>query len=326
MMMQGGPKGGPPPGMMMIQEGPGGLPDDIPIDVLKQLFPPGQVIIEEDDGPRPPRKGRPPPGVDSVIEDLMREMDESQQQAMEMIPRADSDDSVVYEGTACSKEIKAHCRDAKSQLHCLGKYNAEISDGRRADIGHSLPFLCSDAIDNFCDVLMGGILSCLNNQINNLQGSCKDAVVATKKVIQKVKSKKSPKAVPKPKVSLSSHEANLDAKLSGMAGGGHVKAKAPPPPPPPLVPHLQEKLLDHDIQTSRGKKEQDSSQASPPFMAVFCPLCVLLFGAYVVQRSSSMTANTMAFKNAEANDARQPLRTNSGMELLNPGGRYDLNI
>merc|ERR1719424_54247 len=107
--------------------------------------------------------------------------------------------------TSCSKEIKAHCKDAKSQLHCLGKYPSEISDGCRADIGHAVPFLCSDAIDHYCDVLMGGILSCLGNQLNSLEGPCKDAVVATKKIVQKVNSQKTPSAAPK-KASLSAHE------------------------------------------------------------------------------------------------------------------------
>merc|ERR1719335_1237906 len=113
--------------------------------------------------------------------------------------------------SSCSKEIKAHCKDARSQLHCLGKYNADISDGCRADIGKAVPFLCSNEIDQYCDVLMGGILSCLGNQMKNLQGPCKDAVVATKKAIQKVNAKKPSQPAPKSKASLSAREAHLDA-------------------------------------------------------------------------------------------------------------------
>merc|ERR1719409_960881 len=108
--------------------------------------------------------------------------------------------------SSCSKEIKAHCKDAKSQLHCLGKHNADISDQCRADVGKAVPFLCSDAIDQYCDVLMGGILSCLGNQLSNLQGPCKDAVSATKKMIQKVNSKKAIPPAPKAKASLSVRE------------------------------------------------------------------------------------------------------------------------
>jgi hypothetical protein len=322
----------PPPEMMMMQEGPGprGGPEDIPPEMLKQLFPPG-VIIEEDDGPGPPRGGRPPPGADAVIQDLMNEMDEA---LVQQVNQQATENNLP---SSCSKEVKAHCKDAKSKLHCLGKYNADISDGCRADVGKSVPFLCSEAIDNFCDVLMGGILSCLGNQMNNLQGPCKDAVLATKKIIQKVNSKKASQAAPKAKASLSVREANLDAKLIGLSAASPAKAK-----PPSVMPHLQEKLMDHDIRTAHGKN-QESSQASPPFLAWFVPLCILLVGAFLAHRSSSLTANTMIFKNAantmtfkndpkttfshEAPETFRPSRTPSGMELLNPahpGGRFDL--
>merc|ERR1719313_1499891 len=136
------------------------------------------------------------------------------------------------QGSGCSKEIKAHCKDAQSQLHCLGKYPAEISAGCKADVGKSVPFLCSEAIDEYCDVLMGGILPCLSNQIKNLQGPCKDAVWATKKVSKQVNSQKSPTlapaasktaAAPKVKASLSAREAHLDAKLIGLSQTSNKK-------------------------------------------------------------------------------------------------------
>jgi len=291
--------------------GPGG----IPVEMLNQLFPPGQVIIEEDDGPGP-AGGRPPPGADAVIQDLMREMDEAMQ--AQIAPLAEQAAENNLPGS-CSKEIKAHCRDAKSQLHCLGKYPNDISDKCRGDVGKSVPFLCSEAIDNYCDVLMGGILSCLGNQLKNLQGPCKDAVVATKKVIQKVNSKKAIPPAPKAKASLSVREANLDAKLIGLSSTSPAKAK-----PPAVVPHLQEKLLDHDIRTAHAKKPEP--QSTPPFLAWFTPLCILLFGAFVVQRSSSVTANTTTFTSSRSDETFKPLRTKSGMEMLSPGSRFDLDI
>lgn len=326
----------PPPEMMMMDEGPGprGGPEQvegIPVDMLRQLFPPGQVVIEEDDGPVP-RGERPPPGADAMIKDLMQEMDQEMMQ--QMVPMAQQAAEERLPGS-CSKEIKAHCRDAQSQLHCLGKYPAEISDGCRADIGKSVPFLCSEAIDEYCDVLMGGILPCLSNQIKNLQGPCKDAVLATKKVIKQVNSKRpttlapaAPKtpAAPKVKASLSAREAHLDAKLIGLS---QTNAKAKPPP---VVPHLQEKLLDHEMH-SKNQESPQSSQASPPFMAWFAPLCILLVGAFVAHRSSMFAVNTKTFLDDPARmnqeKTRTPLRTTSGMELLNPahpGGRFDLDI
>lgn len=309
----------PPPGMIMMQDGPGpgdmGGPGGIPVEMLNQLFPPGQVIIEEDDGPGPAGR-RPPPGADAVIQDLMREMDEAMQ--AQIAPLAEQAAENNLPGS-CSKEIKAHCRDAKSQLHCLGKYPNDISDKCRADVGKSVPFLCSEAIDNYCDVLMGGILSCLGNQLKNLQGPCKDAVVATKKVIQKVNSKKAIPPAPKAKASLSVREANLDAKLIGLSSTSPAKAK-----PPAVVPHLQEKLLDHDIRTAHAKKPEQ--QSTPPFLAWFTPLCILLFGAFVVQRSSSVTLNTTTFTSSRSDETFKPLRTKSGMEMLSPGSRFDLDI
>merc|ERR1719463_767834 len=113
--------------MMMGPGGPVGVeaggPDGIPIEALQQLFPPGQMIVEEDDGPGPPRKM--PSGEDAIIQDLMREMDQAMvQQVMPMAERSAEENLP----SSCSKEIKANCRDAKSQLHCLGKHNADISD------------------------------------------------------------------------------------------------------------------------------------------------------------------------------------------------------
>lgn len=305
----------PPPEMLMMGGGgPRGGPDEIPVEALRELFPPGQMIIEEDDGPGPPPGDRPPPGADAIIGDLMREMDQAMvEQVMPMAEQAAENNLP----TSCSKEIKAHCRDAKSQLHCLGKYSADISDGCRADIGKSVPFLCSDAIDKYCDVLMGGILSCLDNQQSNLQGPCKDAVVATKKIIQKVNSKKPSQPAPKLKASLSAREAHLDAKLIGLSPASNAKAK-----PPPVMPHLQEKLLDHDMRPT----ESPTSHASPPFFAWFLPLIVVGAGAFAIHSQIVQVKPTTGPTILKKDPSERPLRTTSGMELLNPGGCFDHDI
>jgi hypothetical protein len=305
-----------PPGMIMMGDGPRGGPEEIPIEALKQLFPPGQMIIEEDDGPGPPHKT--PTGEDAIVQELMKEMDQAMvEQVMPMAERAAEENLP----STCSKEIKTHCKDAKSQLHCLGKHNADISDQCRADIGKAVPFLCSDAIDQFCDVLMGGILSCLGNQMKNLEGSCKDAVVATKKMIQKVNSQKPKTVNPKAKPSSSAREAHLDAKLIGLQSSSKPAAKAPPPPPPAIVPHLQEKLLDHDMRPT----QHSESQASPPFFAWFVPLCILSAGALAVHKYMPNTP-MHSYGQEKETLCQRPIKTSSGMELLTPGGRYDLEI
>jgi len=310
----------PPPEMMMMGDGPKeSMDDDMRMQqaMMKQLFPPGQMIIEEDDGPGPPRKS--PSGQDAIIQDLMREMDQAMvQQVMPMAERSAEENLP----SSCSKEIKANCRDAKSQLHCLGKHNADISDQCRADVGKAVPFLCSDAIDQYCDVLTGGILSCLGNQLSNLQGPCKDAVVATKKIIQKVNAQKPAQAAPKAKASMSAREAHLDAKLIGLSSSS-TKAK-----PPPVHPELHEKLLDHDMRPT----QQSESQASPPFFAWFVPLCIISAGAFAVHSSYSSYSSTPVIARSGEKETlcQRPMRTTSGMELLNPAnpgmGRYDLEI
>merc|ERR1719424_1825592 len=140
----------------------------IPVSRLQDLFPPGQMIIEEDDGPMPrggsrdgPRGEIPP---DAIIQDMMREMDQAFQD--DVLPQARN---VAGAPDSCARELKAHCRGAPSQLHCLGKYASDISDKCRADVGKSVPFLCSDAIDRYCDVMTGGILTCLTGRLDRLE-------------------------------------------------------------------------------------------------------------------------------------------------------------
>merc|ERR1719389_1543595 len=108
----------------------------------------------------------------------MREMsDEFQQQLLPMAQQAAADNNLP---NSCSRELKAYCKGAKSRLHCLGKHSQDISDTCRADVGKSVPFLCSESIDRFCDVLVGGILTCLAKHVKDLPGSCRDAVTTTK--------------------------------------------------------------------------------------------------------------------------------------------------
>merc|ERR1719321_1868884 len=121
---------------------------------------------------------------------------------------------------SCQKEVRSYCKGAPSQLHCLGKHASDISEGCRADIGKSVPFVCSDAIDRWCDIITGGILPCLAAKLPELDPPCKDSVVLTRKVVAKVNARKatgtgskgSAKNSQRPK----DREAALDAKLQNL--------------------------------------------------------------------------------------------------------------
>lgn len=92
---------------------------------------------------------------------------------------------------ACSKDAsKAACNGTRSQLHCLGQHPDQISEECRKEVGKSVPFRCSSAIDELCNVLERGILPCLADHLDHLSPSCRDAVVATHSVIAKVNMQK----------------------------------------------------------------------------------------------------------------------------------------
>lgn len=300
---------GPPPQIMMDGP-PGGIPDDmrssIPLSALKGLFPPGQMIVEEDDGAPP----------DAIMEDLMREMsDEFQQQLLPIAQQAAADDNLP---NSCSSELKTFCRGAKSRLHCLGKHSNDISDTCRTDVGKSVPFLCSGPIDAFCDVLMGGILSCLANHLTELDGPCRDSVQATKHIINKVKTQKAsltdPKTgqkksvSPKPKTSLSQREANLDAKLIGLSDDSAIKKHEEVSPPGSLAAHV---LGHHEDASPFHRRNAKHTQSSPPFLAVFVPFFLLTGGAALILHFRPV----IAAKLMQMGDAK-PLT--AGTELTSP--------
>eukprot|EP00435_Cladocopium_sp_Y103_P016621 s2899_g4.t1 len=152
---------------------------------------------------------------------------------------------------SCQKDAVAHCSTARSQVHCLGQHRADISEDCRRDLGKSVPFVCSAAIDQHCDVLHVGILDCLQKYQEELSGDCKDAFLATSKVIQSLNSAVQgpkpataataanlpPLATPlpsqpaqallgsKPSGALADRERNLDSQLAKLAG---VKLKEAP--------------------------------------------------------------------------------------------------
>jgi len=236
--------GGPPPGFTeeIVMEGPGdaqvmtfggGPPfakkqdrrSSLPAGMVRDLFPPmfggGPMIVEEgSDSNQPPQMfGQPDP----IMMDIMQDLDRSF--ASEMLPAIQKASSGERDPASCRGDIANKCQGAKSHLHCLGINHESISEACRKEVGQSVPFRCSEAIDRYCDMLQTGILSCLYDRMSDLSGGCRDSVLATKHVINKVNTQKTSLTdrstgatkVNTPVVaSPSEKEAKLDAKL-GLA-------------------------------------------------------------------------------------------------------------
>lgn len=170
---------------------------------------------------------KPSLGPDALIADMLQDLDRSfAQQMMPAIKNA-----AGQEFGACTEDVKKSCAGAKSHLHCLGMNHETISEACRTEVGKSVPFTCSTSIDRFCDVLQKGILSCLYDHMQDLDGACRDAVLATQHVINNAKSQQASPAQPPlgiTKASTPDKEAHLDAKL-GLASipdkEAHLDAK-----------------------------------------------------------------------------------------------------
>jgi len=181
MMMSGG--GGGPPPMMFLEEdpammmGPFGPKSSMPVDQFHGLFP-GPLMF---DGGRPGEVasmqfGGPDPLVMDMMDDFGMDFQEH------LLPAMHGGSSAP---TSCNNDLQKHCSTARSQVHCLGQHKEDISASCRKDVGMSVPFLCSESIDKFCDVLEKGLLSCLGEHTKDLGPACKDAFAATSKVIAK---------------------------------------------------------------------------------------------------------------------------------------------
>ncbi|CAJ1327085.1 unnamed protein product [Effrenium voratum] len=95
------------------------------------------------------------------------------------MPKMHKASSVSNAPDACRADLEKHCPNARSQVHCLGEHRAEISEPCRKDVGASVPFVCSKAIGEFCDVLRSGMLGCLQKHLPQLPRDCRDAVEMT---------------------------------------------------------------------------------------------------------------------------------------------------
>lgn len=272
--------------------------------------------ICEEGSPAPDARDGPGFPPDAIIQDMMQQMDQAfREEVLPMARRAAGADGLP---PSCGKEVKTYCKGAPSQLHCLGKHPNDISEACRKDVGKSVPFLCSDAIDAYCDVLTGGILSCLAGQLSNLEGPCKDAVVATRHIISKTNTQKASITDPKsgqrktitPQANPQQREASLDAKLARSLK--HTATTETKPAP-------QRKLGESfvDVSTHNGDKHPmaKAHYSRPPMAAVFVPLMLIVgvFGAMFYFRPD---AAAKLFRSPYDADAR-PLT--AGTELVRPG-------
>ncbi|CAK8992726.1 unnamed protein product [Durusdinium trenchii] len=201
----------------------------IPPESIRQFFPgPLQFDLTES-GAQPFRE--PDPLILDMLSSVNNVVQDMVTPALHKIQHASAAPN------SCQKDATKHCSTARSQVHCLGQHRDDISDDCRRDLGKSVPFVCSAAIDKHCDVLHVGILDCLQKYESELSGDCKDAFLATSKVIQSLNSAvqapkaqaaqtlQPPKAVisSKPSGLLADRERSIDSQLAKFTG---VKPKA----------------------------------------------------------------------------------------------------
>mmetsp|Transcript_48040 Transcript_48040/g.139144 ORF Transcript_48040/g.139144 Transcript_48040/m.139144 type:complete len:404 (-) Transcript_48040:70-1281(-) len=158
----------------------------LPAGLFRDLFP-GPLLMEEDGAD--PLRSLPFGGPDPLILDMLQGMGRPFQQ--DMLPALHrSSGGGTRAPRSCQADLGKHCGKERSQVHCLGQHQDDISEACRQDVGKSVPFLCSRAIDRYCDVLQTGILTCLGGHLQDLDGQCSDAVIATRHVISKVNSQR----------------------------------------------------------------------------------------------------------------------------------------
>mmetsp|Transcript_99052 Transcript_99052/g.264775 ORF Transcript_99052/g.264775 Transcript_99052/m.264775 type:complete len:402 (-) Transcript_99052:88-1293(-) len=169
------------------------------VDDFSKLFMPGPVV----QGPGGPAVG------DTMITNLLSHMNDVFHE--DVIKQLQQQDPAQH---PCHGDIQRLCREQQqalanfqaqlqkngfvpgglnpqaSPLHCLGQHAAEISEQCRERVKHAVPFVCGAEIDRWCDGIDKGLLPCLQDHINELQGRCLDSVHATEHIIHKVNNQK----------------------------------------------------------------------------------------------------------------------------------------
>jgi len=317
--MLGGPRGGQPEGLIIEEvEGPGPkMP--IPMEAFSGLFP-GPLLMEKDSMDSP--FGAPDPLVMDMLQDIGRAFHEEVLPKLAAAPQGRS-----TAPHSCSGDLKKHCSMARSQLHCLGQHAEDVSEPCRQDVGKSVPFVCSRAIDKFCNVMRTGVLSCLENHLFWLRPACKDAVLATRHVIKKV----------------STGKASL-IDLSNMHGG-HSRAAASTSTHSPATPHpatqpphansppaqkeatLDARLLsatgvegprvaEHGSPASSHGLAWSEAHAHTPILGILILVCLVVIACISFSSASAPKAACSWLRLPFGVEGREPLR--AGLELPRP--------
>jgi len=148
-----------------------------PVEMMRALFP-GPL----QHGMHPmPGHAMPFAEPDPVVLDMLGTVDTVMNDVM--TPGLHLMASASQAPASCHADLQKHCPRARSQVHCLGLHSDDISEHCEKDVGKSVPFVCSHAIDQYCDVLQSGVLDCLKGHLQTLSPPCKDAVLATSKAL-----------------------------------------------------------------------------------------------------------------------------------------------
>jgi len=147
---------------------------------LQDLFP-GPILVEGGGGGTTVSDLIHFGGPDPLMLDMLEDMDKELRN--QLVPKLH--DAGSRAPRACHADVTKHCTAARSQLHCLGQHTNDISEACRKEVGKSVPFVCSDSIDRFCDVLQNGLLACLGQHVKDLTEACRDTFYATQKVVKK---------------------------------------------------------------------------------------------------------------------------------------------
>ncbi|CAK8996427.1 unnamed protein product [Durusdinium trenchii] len=87
----------------------------------------------------------------------------------------------------CAEDVKQHCVNHESPLHCLGLHAQHVSPGCMQEVRHSVPFGCSEEIHRHCSGhRVGGMLRCLEEVGVHLGLRCADAVIAARQALASI--------------------------------------------------------------------------------------------------------------------------------------------
>lgn len=213
--------GGAQPGFAIEIINEDAQPGPIQAEAVRELFP-GPVQFEFGADRGGAQSFQEP---DPMVMDMLSSMDNVVQEVVAPVIHQMQPASMAP--LSCQQEVSSLCPKARSQIHCLGQNSGVISDSCRRDVGKSVPFRCSSAIDKYCDILKAGILDCLHKHMDDVGADCKDAVLATSKAITALNTVKAV-ATPAPQALLAKHpdgrasdrEKTLDSKLASLTTKG----------------------------------------------------------------------------------------------------------